>query len=170
MSRFTVKVDNLHWLLEGSDEDLCLHGHAITTIGSERFEYDATVSATGLYLLKSITEDHVIYEDNQMLPCCGHFMIPDDALTSVTICGCPNGIDWSVLHVDGSVRLITDSGQTVDITPSEYAKEVIRLADQIEAFYRASAPKIIEDQYDRDCYTAFWNEWHRRRTEAELFM
>ena len=34
----------------------------------EKFHIDATVSATALYLLKTLTEEHIIYEDNQMLP------------------------------------------------------------------------------------------------------
>lgn len=34
----------------------------------EKFHIDATVSATALYLLTTLTEEHIIYEDNQMLP------------------------------------------------------------------------------------------------------
>ena len=52
---FSITVSQLHWL-EGSNEceDLCLHGHAVAEIGNERLEYDAAVSATALYLLKSL--------------------------------------------------------------------------------------------------------------------
>lgn len=49
-------------------------------------------------LLKSLTEDHIIYQDNQMLPCCGFFYLPNEELNNVTICGCLNGIDWSIIH------------------------------------------------------------------------
>ena len=62
-----------------------------------------------------------------MLPCCGHFIIANEALDEVTISGCENGIDWSVIHKDNMVIL------------------------------------ELEDEFDRDGYVAFWNEWHRRR-------
>ena len=52
-------------------DDLCLHGHAVAYIGNRKLEYECTVSATALYLLKSLTEDHIMCEDNQILPCCG---------------------------------------------------------------------------------------------------
>ena len=69
---FSIDVKNLYWIGEtNKEEDLCLHGYATVKIGNETFEYDATVSSTALYLLKSLNEDHKIYESNQMLPCCG---------------------------------------------------------------------------------------------------
>ena len=64
---FSITAYNLHWM-EGIDptEDLCLHGNAKAIIGHEILEYDdATVSSTALYLLKSLKEDHKIYESNQ---------------------------------------------------------------------------------------------------------
>ena len=70
---FSIEVSNLHWM-DGvkQAEDLCLHGDTIAVIGDEVLKYDdATVSSTALYLLKSIKENHKIYESNQMLPCCG---------------------------------------------------------------------------------------------------
>lgn len=70
---FKIEVSNLLWINDSEDdpEDLCLHGYVVATIGTEKFKYHATVSATALYLLKSLTEDHIIFMDNQMLPCCG---------------------------------------------------------------------------------------------------
>ena len=79
-------------------------------IGKCKFEYDATISATALYLLKTLTENHIINTDNQMLPCCGHLMIPKETLDNVTILGCPNGIDWSVIHDENSVILELEDG------------------------------------------------------------
>ncbi len=70
---FKMDVDNLRWLDASKDDadDLCLHGHAVAYIGNRKLEYECTVSATALYLLKSLTEDHIMCEDNQILPCCG---------------------------------------------------------------------------------------------------
>ena len=163
---FKIEVENFEWI-DGSldnENDLCLHGHATAYIGEKKLEYDATVSATALYLLKTLTENHIINEDNQMLPCCGFSMIPDEELGNVTIIGCPNGIDWSVIHEDNSVRLILEDG-TQEIVPiSEYENEVFRFVDKVEDFYMSCSPKKMpEDEYDRNGYIAFWNEWYRRR-------
>lgn len=42
------------------------------------------------------------------------------------------------------------------------------MADAVEDFYLNSSPKQIapENALDRDGYTAFWNEWRRRREDA----
>lgn len=165
MGVFRIDVEDLHWL-ENMDEceDLCLHGHARAEIGNDVLEYEATVSATALYLLKTLTGDHLIYEDNQMLPCCGFFYIADEACENVVISGCPNGIDWTVLHEGEKVRLIIDSGKEEIISLEEYRGEVFKFADKIEAFYKNSLPKKIpEDEFEKNGYLAFWNEWHRRR-------
>ena len=79
MAKFMIDTTKLYWIDGSADdpEDLCLHGHAIADFGEERLEYDCTVSATALYLLKTLTEDHIIYEDKQLLPCCGHFYVPE---------------------------------------------------------------------------------------------
>lgn len=148
------------------EEDLCLHGTAIATIEQERFEYEATVSSTALYLLKSLKEDHKIYESNQMLPCCGFFMIANENLSKVDICGCPNGIDWSVLHEGDEVVLITNSGNVAKISLEEYKKIVFSFTDKIEAFYKESTPKKIPtDEFGKNGYIAFWNEWRSIRYE-----
>ena len=162
---FSITATNLHWL-EGANEaeDLCLHGHAMVMIGDERFEYDATVSSTALYLLKSLTEDHTISEGNQMLPCCGFCMMANDTNSNVDILGCPNGIDWSVFHEGESVVLITEAGNKTNVPLNEYRQTVFEFVDEIEAFYKNSTEKTLPtDELDRNGYLAFWNEWKARR-------
>ena len=163
---FEITVSNLHWI-EGSDpaEDLCLHGNVTAIIGDEVLQYDdATVSSSALYLLKSIKEDHKIYESNQMIPCCGFFMIANESLSRVDICGCPNGIDWSVLHEKDNVILLTETGNRTVISIEEYRKNVFMFADLIESFYKSSEDKKLpEDEFDRNGYIAFWNEWKTLR-------
>lgn len=145
-------------------EDLFLHGHAVATIANKVLEYDATVSATALYLLKSLTENHIIYQDNQMLPCCGQTIIANKDLSNVLISGCPNGIDWSITHNGDIVVLEMEDGTKDYVSIEDYTAEVFRFADMIEDFYNACTPKVIPDEpFDRDGYTAFWNEWHNRR-------
>ena len=165
---FEITASNLHWI-DGSDpaEDLCLHGKVTAIIGDEVLQYDdATVSSSALYLLKSIKEDHKIYESNQMIPCCGFFMIANESLSRVDICGCPNGIDWSVLHEKDNVILLTESGKRSVISIEEYRKNVFMFADLIESFYKSSEDKKLpEDEFDRNGYIAFWNEWKTLRYE-----
>ena len=169
MGRFTISADTFEWIDGSRDdpEDLCLHGHVTVYIGKQKLEQNATTSATALYLLKTLTEDHIIYEDNQMLPCCGHFYIPNEELDTVTISGCPNGIDWSVIHKDDTVILRLEDGTEEQISIEDYKKEVFRFADAIESYYNSCSPKIIpEDEFIRNGYIAFWNEWHRRRNQT----
>lgn len=45
----------------------------------------------------------------------------------------------------------------------EYTNEVFKFADMVENFYMSCSPKILKEPFERDGYTAFWNEWHRRR-------
>lgn len=166
MGNFLIDAAELCWIDGSADnaDDLCLHGHAVVSIGTERFEYDATVSATALYLLKTLTEEHIIYEDNQMLPCCGHWLVPDEDLETVTIYGCPEGIDWTVKHSGSDVVLILESGTEVTVPWEEYRQEVYQFADKIEEYYRQCSPKNVSSgEFEYDGYLAFWNEWHRRR-------
>ena len=163
---FEIHATDLHWL-PGSDEteDLCLHGHATAIIGTERLEYDATVSATAIYLLKSLCEDHACGAGLQMLPCCGHFLIAYDNLSHVEIVGCDSGIDWSVLHEGDNVRLITENGGNVVIPLEKYRRAVFAFADEIKQFYLESKPKQIPtDEFERNGYLAFWNEWKELRS------
>lgn len=166
MAKFLIDTTKLYWIDDSADnpEDLCLHGHAIAYIGEEKLEYDCTVSATALYLLKTLTEDHIIHEDNQMLPCCGHFYVPDAKLENVIISGCNYGIDWTVKHNGTDVVLTLENGKEEIIPLEEYTQEVYQFVDKIEEFYKLCSPKKIpEDSFSRDGYIAFWNEWHRRR-------
>lgn len=166
MGIFKIDADNFSWIQGTEDDpnDLCLHGHAVADIGNHRLEYDATVSATALYLLKSLTENHMMYEDNQMLPCCGFFYLPNESLDNVVISGCPNGIDWTIKHENDEVVLILPDGIEERVPMEEYREEVFWFADKIEDYYNQCKPKVLpEEKFERDGYLAFWNEWHRRR-------
>ena len=61
---FEIDADQFSWICgpEDDSEDLCLHGHVTVQIGKTVMEYDGTVSATALYLLKTLTEDKVMSE------------------------------------------------------------------------------------------------------------
>lgn len=168
METFHIDALGLHWLEGCESTDLCLHGDGIALIGERKVEYaDCTVSSTALYLLKSLTEDHIMYrEASQFLPCCGHLIIPTDARENVHVCGCPNGEDWTVRHVGAAVELILEDGYTVTVPMDEYRREVLAFVQKIEDFYNTSEPRTLpEDASDRESYALFWKEWHRRKNQ-----
>ena len=112
-------------------------------------------------------QDKIMSEnDIQMVPCCGHFLIANKDLSEVTISGCDNGLDWSVVHENGGVKLALPSGEEW-VPLQEYQRAVIRFADKVEAYYKSCQPKHIpDDEFARNGYLAFWNEWHRRYAAA----
>ena len=79
---------------------------------------------------------------------------------------CPNGEDWTVHHDGGDVILDigAEDGTVFRVPINQYRTEVFRFADEIEAFYLASKPKMLSDDPDEEeGYEAFWHEWHMRR-------
>ena len=162
---FKIDCRDLYWICEPGQEqdDLCAHGFVTAIIGDEVLQDDGTVSSTALYLLKTLTRNHIAGKENQMIPCCGHTLIANENLTEVDICGCPNGTDWTVEQVMDGVKITTESGKETFVPMDEYKTEVFRFADKVEAFYAACAAKEPYDDFSGKGYTAFWNEWHRRR-------
>ena len=104
MGTFKIDVDEFSWIGGAEDDpsDRCLHGRVTVQIGQTVLQDVGTVSATALYLLKSLSEDKLMNDSSiQMIPCCGFFMIANPGLTEVSIIGCDTGTDWSVIHEDG---------------------------------------------------------------------
>ena len=169
---FKIHIDDLFWINGTKDDpkDMCLHGRMWVVIGGRMVELDGevTVSASALYFLKTLTEDHILNEDNQMLPCCGHWIVPNEDGKNVTIYGCPLGVDWTVLQVGGMVVVNLEDGTRISIPLELYKREVFRFADEVEAFYHACSPKQPYSDWERENWRLFWNEWHRRRNNPDL--
>lgn len=174
MGVFRINADQFEWINGDKDDpqDRCLHGHVIVQFGDTILEDNGTVSATALYLLKTLTEDKLMQPyDIQMIPCCGHFLIANDDLTEVQISGCDTGTDWSTIHEGNSVRLILPSGQEEVVSLREYQYEVLAFADSVKRFYDVCTQKEIPtDAFDRNGYIAFWNEWNRRYSEGLILL
>lgn len=172
MGIFKITADDFKWITGAADDpgDRCLHGHVTVTIGGTTMEGDGTVSATALYLLKSLTEDHISSKyDIQMVPCCGHFLIANEELSEVTIIGCDTGLDWTIRHKDGQILLTAPGGEETAVEYYDYVYEVCHFADMVERYYSKCTPKILpDDEFERNGYIVFWNEWHRRYREAQL--
>lgn len=174
MGIFKIKADRFEWIGGAADDpqDLCLHGRVTVQFGDTILEDRGTVSATALYLLKTLSEDKLMApHDIQMIPCCGHFLIANDDLTEVQISGCDTGTDWSTVHEGDFVRFILPSGQEEVVTLREYRREVLDFAESVKRFYDARTPKEIpKDAFDRNGYTVFWNEWQRRYHEGLMLL
>ena len=79
----------------------CAHAHAVARIRDETLEYEPTVSATALYLLKSLSEDHRAYEEKQFPPCRGfNIFEKSDGSGDVVVLGCPHGVYWDMTPLD----------------------------------------------------------------------
>ena len=174
MGVFRIKADNFEWIGGAADDpqDLCLHGHVTVQFGDTVLEDTGTVSATALYLLKTLTNDKLMAEyDIQMIPCCGHTLIANDDLTEVAISGCDTGTDWTTIHEGNAVRFILPSGPEEVVTLREYQYEVLDFAKSVKRFYDACTPKEIpENEFDRNGYTAFWKEWQRRYNDGLMLL
>lgn len=169
--QFIIDILDLYWINGTKDDpnDLCLHGEVFVKIGEEIIadRYSCTVSSTGLYLLKSLNQNHIIGEStNQMLPCCGFFIIPSDDDDTVEITGCSSGVDWSILHEENYIKLISQSGNEVTVDLESYKEVVFKFVDKIEEFYHSCQDKNIpKDKFERNGYIKFWKEWYIRRNE-----
>ena len=127
-----------------------------------------TLSATGLYLLRSLEQDCEIGQfSNQLVPCCGHFMVPDEkGGNDVLIMGCPNGIDWKIRHSNGAVIFESEKGAEGRLLFTEYKSLVFNFISEIEDFYGDPTDKIIPDEeFDRSGFYQFCAEWNELKNK-----
>jgi len=160
---------NLHWLNEQTETDLCAHGAVSVRIGDRQLatpdDGDWCVSAAAIYLLRSLTTTHT-YDSpvgEQLIPCCGFAMHPQDDSADIFIMGCNRGVDWEVHHEGERVRLRTYEGEEEIIALAEWRRIVFGFADAVAGFYAASAPKQPYDETDAQGFAAMQAEWSRRR-------
>lgn len=168
---FELKVLQLHWIKgekqeEANRDDLCAHGSLYVRIG-EQILSDAstgpwTLSATALYLMRTVFQDHKVGDFfNHLLPCCGHFFIASDDGNSVVITGCPTGVDWNIEHLSNhTIKHSTPKGAEGYIHLEDYKKLVVAFAEAVELLYQESLPKNTPtDEFAKEGYKAFWKEW-----------
>ncbi|MNK22883.1 hypothetical protein D3C87_411650 [compost metagenome] len=170
-SVFELRIIDLHWINdECAVSDLCAHGHVYLKIGNEivcdKETLDVTVSATALYLMRTLSSNYKEGDyDNQLLPCCGHFYF-STAVDEVYIGGCPSGIDWTIEHLDGNVKHTTKNNEICSVAFEDYKTAVLAFADIVAGFYNDSEPKELPiDEFDARGYEAFWNEWNNLRNK-----
>ena len=149
--------------------DHCVHGKVIFKIDGCNLSNDDSdwcASASAYRFLRSLFENHFLGAEEQMIPCCGHFLIPSQDKTSVTISGCPNGIDFDIIHEDNNIIIHTQDGTTYTVTFEDYKASVLSYAKQIEDFYHQNPPRQFEGQFDQDGFSVFCNEWYSLTDKA----
>jgi hypothetical protein len=159
--------------------DLCSHGDIRLLIGRQVIapgdgSEDYTISTSALALLRTLESDHACgSSDGQLLLHCG----------MILMVSCPIGVDWSVAHRDGRVRLSdvvvceeTDSaregprfrefpGLAVELTEGEYRRAIVAFADKAKEPF-ADIEKIFPDDAEQQLYEEFWLEFEERLGRA----
>ena len=163
-----LTAGDLHFLGDSEKErrqDYCLHGNVFLgidgTVLCDGGEW--CVSASALRFMRSVFDDHIPTSGEQMIPCCGHFMIPSEDGKTVDIIGCSNGIDFDVIHENGGITIKTADGEKFFIDCGEYRRAVTEYAGQVERFLSNPPARIFDDDWDRAAVSAFRNEWTELR-------
>jgi hypothetical protein len=163
----------LRWIQGAADDpkDLCAHGDMDFRIGDDVLLDDSkgkdlTVSAAALYLLRSLSVPHTdeSSDGENLFPCCGFNMWDVARQEDVVISGCPNGVDFEVLHEPSNQNVIirASDGREWRVACSEWRVAVLAFADRVSEFYAACSPKQPTDD-DAPGFTKFMAEWERRR-------
>lgn len=167
--------ESLRWM-ESDDEarDLCLHGKVRFQVDDELLvdpatSIDVTVSAAGLYLLRTLTREHTHSEPvgDHLFPCCGFAIEGSPETEDVLLLGCPSGLTFEVLH-DTTGRAITlrnAAGLDWRVSAEDWREAVFAFADAVSSHYAASPPRQPNPE-DATGYRAFLAEWSRRRGAA----
>lgn len=166
---FDIKILRQHWIKDdGNDnkDDLCSHGEIYIRIGNEIISNQESgswcLSATGLYLLRTVEHDYKIDQfGSQLVPCCGHFMIPnDEGRNYVTIIGCPTGLDWSIKHLNNDVIFQSQKGTEGKLSLNDYKTLVLDFVSEVTAFYgNPNEKNLPEEQFELEAFNQFWAEW-----------
>lgn len=168
----TLHVQDFQWVKGEDDnpEDQCAHGrvlfHVNNTIFMKPEDGIWTVSASALYLMRTLSEDHTlenpVAESNFLFPCCGFTVWPSGKRFKVLCMGCNTGVDVEIIHRQDTVTVSSAVG-TKSVSKSEWIAAVLGFVNSVRDFYRVSSPKVaIEDEYDHLGWTAFWQEWDER--------
>lgn len=144
--------------------DCCIHGEIIFKIHDKLLSDNTVwcVSASAYRFLQTLFENHFIGNEEFLIPCCGHTMIPNNDKTSVSIIGCNNGIDFNIIHKEESVVIITTDNQEYQVPFADYKSGILAFAEQIIDFYKSNTPRAFKNDFDKECFSAFVTEFYSR--------
>lgn len=174
-----LRAQQQQWATGASDDpwDQCSHGAVQFQIHETCFVKPEdgiwTTSAAALYLLRSLTHNHTADDSltggSQMFPCCGFCVWETNAKFRVHCVGCSTGMDFEILHADGSVAI--QSGTQREVVPQIlWTEAVLAFVDEVKGFYDRSSGKLSLDEEleeDRLGWQAFWSEWDERYAAAK---
>jgi hypothetical protein len=176
---FEIEITRQGWIDPDADDapaDLCSHGDIRLEIGGRvivpgQGEHWYTVSTSALALLRTLESDHSPERPvaDRLILCCG----------MIEMLSCPVGIDWSVTHRRGRVRLhdvvrydsidetqaVQFPGLAVELAESEYRRQIATFAEKAKRPF-ARGQKTPADDYEQQLYEEFWHEYDRRLTSA----
>jgi hypothetical protein len=169
----TLQISELGWVndLEDEPNDPCAHGDVLFRVNQTTFVTPAdgniTVSTAALYLLRTLEHDHTkaqpAAEANLLFPCCGFTAFPDgESRYGFICCGCPNGVDFEIVHTDNMVTIEASDGRKETVELSEWTSAVYRFADDVQRLYERSTEKNASEEFG-EMWPLFWEEWKRRR-------
>jgi hypothetical protein len=177
---FQIEIVKQGWI-ESDDRDydavswdLCTHGDIRLAIGGKiiasgdgQGEYGISEAALGL--LRTLRSDRSETEDEAF----ADRLIPHGC-GAILMMGCPIGIDWTVRHHDGRVRIADVvrhdgvgkaeverfPGLAVEPPLADYRDEVVAFASRAKEPFDG-IEKSFADEIDRQDYTNFWEEYDR---------
>ena len=168
---------DLAWIGGEADDpnDHCAHGRVEFTVNETSFVTSEdgvlAVSGAAFFLLRTLASDHTgtsrVAEYNLLFPHCCFKPWPYEGTFKVLCMGCSLGVDIEVSHETTGVRFSSPAGIEV-VSENDWKRAVLAFAAQVRAYYRRSTPKAdIKDDYDRQGWAAFWQEWDARVDAAE---
>jgi hypothetical protein len=176
---FEIEIITQGWVGEAPEQienDLCSHGDVRIAIGGRTVapgagKGDYTISTSALALLRTLESDHSPERRvaERLVLCCG-------MLSMLT---CPIGIDWSVSHLGGRVRLhdvvrydgtdeskaVLFPGLAVELEEAEYRCQVVSFATQAKQLFE-DVEKVPADDFEAQDYERFWQEYDVRLGRA----
>ncbi len=162
------------WIKGQKDDpkDLCAHGKVQFEIDGESLvsvdDGEWTVSATALYLLRTIEADHTkvspLFE--RVFPCCGFSMYDIEGEENVVICGCPAGIDFQITHTGNNVEIKPEGKEPIVISSDAWIRAVIGFSEAVSVFYSSSSSKTPDDEDDIKGFNKFMSEWRKRHNKT----
>jgi hypothetical protein len=182
---FEILITRQGWLGENDPDldydpapvDLCSHGGIRLTIGGRVIalgedDDEYGISESALALLRTLESDHSperSVADRLIFHGCGNILMM----------GCPVGIDWSVSHVDGQVRIddvvrydtvdeseaIRFPGVAAQLSEEEYRHRVVAFAERAKQPFEGIAKEFADD-FEQQQYEEFWEEFEARLTRA----
>lgn len=184
-SPFEILITRQGWLGENEPDldydparvDLCSHGGIRLTIGGQVIalgedDDEYGISESALALPRTLESDHSPERrvaERLIFHGCG----------LILMMGCPVGIDWSVSHLDGQVRIddvvrydTVDESDAVrfpsvaaELSEDEYGLHVVAFAQRAkEPFERIT--KEFADDFEQQQYEEFWEEFDARLARA----